>query len=255
MLLLNIGNTNSQIARLDADGELGKAAVVPTAAMPGHPLLAELDTCPGLAACVVPAVRETLRIRYPNLHFLAVADLPFVDFSLVDPSTLGADRAANLAAAAEIGGPCIVLDCGTAITTEALDGGNRFRGGAILPGRQLLRRALHDHTGQLPLVPLGDAPPPALGTDTAAAILAGTDAAAIGAVAHLLAASRRELGSPDCPVLAVGGDAAYFVRHLSDVAPGPADFTLRGLRAVARRMDRAAEWPSPPNPPTSENRP
>lgn len=233
-LLLNIGNTNCQIARLDANGELGKAAVVPTTALPAHPLLAELADTPGLAACVVPRARAALLERFPNLRFLALADVPFVDFSLVDPGTLGADRLANLAAAAELGGPRIVLDCGTAITTEVLDEQGRFRGGAILPGRRLLRQALHDHTAQLPLVPLGDTAPSVLGTNTAAAILAGTDAAVLGAVAHLLAASRREMGCRECPALAVGGDAAYFVRHLPDLSAGPADFTLRGLRAVIR---------------------
>jgi type III pantothenate kinase len=131
-----------------------------------------------------------------------------------------------------MGGPILVLDCGTAITTEALAAGNIFRGGAILPGRRLLRQALHDHTAQLPLVPLGDAAPPALGRNTREAILAGTDAAVLGAVRHLILASRGELGAPDCPVLAVGGDAAYFARHLPEVQAGPGDFTLRGLRTV-----------------------
>jgi len=237
MLLLNIGNTNSQIARLAANGELGKATVVPTAELPAHPSLAELADMPGLAACVVPMARAALLERFPRLRFLTLADVPFVDFSLVDPSTLGADRLANLAAAAELGAPRIVLDCGTAITTEVLDEQGRFRGGAILPGRRLLRQALHDHTAQLPLLPLGDTVPAALGANTAAAILAGTDAAVLGAVAHLLAASKREIGTPDCPILAVGGDAAYFSRHIPGVTPGPADFTLRGLRAAVRH-----EW-------------
>ncbi|MDX9978931.1 MAG: type III pantothenate kinase [Lentisphaeria bacterium] len=234
-ILLNIGNTNCQIAWLEANGELGGMHTVPTSALPAPPLLAELAAVPGLAACVVPRARAVLSERFPNLRFLALDDVPFVDFSLVDPSTLGADRLANLAAAAELGGPRIVLDCGTAITTEVLDEKGRFRGGAILPGRRLLRQALHDHTAQLPLVPLGDLAPPAIGPNTAAAILAGTDAAVLGAVAHLLEASRREIGCDVCPMLAVGGDAAYFARHLPDVAAGPADFTLRGLRAVLRR--------------------
>jgi type III pantothenate kinase len=235
-ILLNIGNTNCQICRLDDSGDLGEIHTVPTSVLPETPLLAELAVFPGLGACVVPGARALLSEQFPNLRFLALADVPFVDFSLVDPSTLGADRLANLAAAADLGGPRIVLDCGTAITTEVLDERCRFRGGAILPGRRLLRQALHDHTAQLPLVPLGDRAPSALGPNTSAAILAGTDAAVLGAVAHLLERSRREMGVPDCPVLAVGGDAPYFVRNLSGIAAGPPDFTLRGLRAVIRQL-------------------
>ncbi len=233
-LLLNIGNTNTQLAVLGDSGKLGEVQTVPTAELAEHPCLAQLASLPGLAASVVPKARQALMERYPSLRFLAVADVPFVDFSPVDTSTLGADRIANLAAAADRGGPLIVLDCGTAITTEVLDAGNRFCGGAILPGRRLLRQALHDHTAQLPLVPLGTTEPPALGTNTAEAILAGTDAAVLGAVAHLLDASRQAIAAPACPVLAVGGDAAYFARHLPEVRLGPPDFTLQGLRAVLR---------------------
>jgi type III pantothenate kinase len=231
-LLLNIGNTNTQLARLAPDGTLSDAITVPTDSLADCAELADLATCPGLAAAVVPAARTALVARFPRLHFLALSDVPFVDFSSVDPSTLGADRLANLAAAAEIGGPVIILDCGTAITTEALGVGDVFRGGAILPGRRLLRQALHDHTAQLPLVPLGTGEPPALGTNTAEAILAGTDAAILGAVGHLVQRSQQALAAPDCPVLAVGGDAPYFAKHLPQVELGPTDFTLRGLRAI-----------------------
>jgi type III pantothenate kinase len=234
-LLLNIGNTNTQIARLTANGELSSIQTVPTAMLPEGGLLNALGGSGGLAATVVPAMRKRLGNLYPRLRFLRFIDVPTVDFSQVDPSTLGADRIANLAAAAEMGGPILILDCGTAITTEALDAGNVFRGGAILPGRSLLRQALHDHTAQLPLVPLGDQAPAALGTNTREAILAGTDAAVLGAVAHIVQVSREELGAPSCPVLAVGGDAPYFARHLPDVRLGPPDFTLRGLRTVALR--------------------
>jgi type III pantothenate kinase len=234
--LLNIGNTNTQVASLSANGELSPFQVVPTASLADSELLAGLEEGDGIAACVVPAVREQLGSRYPNLRFLTVADVAFVDFSQVDASTLGADRIANLAAAAEMGAPLLVLDCGTAITTEALAEDNVFRGGAILPGRRLLRQALHDHTAQLPLVPLGDDAPSALGSNTREAILAGTDTAVLGAVRHLIEASKEELGAPDCPVFAVGGDAPYFACHLPEVQLGPQDFTLRGLRAVALQM-------------------
>jgi type III pantothenate kinase len=235
MLLLNIGNTNTQIARLAANGDLSSVQTVPTAMLPEGGLLDALAGSGGLAATVVPAMQRSLASLYPRLRFIRSIDVPFVDFSQVDPSTLGADRIANLAAAAEMGGPILVLDCGTAITTEALGSGNVFRGGAILPGRRLLRQALHDHTAQLPLVPLGDQAPPALGLNTREAILAGTDTAVLGAVAHIVQVTREELGAPSCPVVAVGGDAPYFARHLSDVQLGPPDFTLRGLRAVLLR--------------------
>ena len=50
--------------------------------------------------------------------------------------------------------PAVSIDFGTAITFEVLEEDGNFTGGAILPGRQLMRHALHDHTALLPLVPL-----------------------------------------------------------------------------------------------------
>jgi hypothetical protein len=59
------------------------------------------------------------------------------------------------------------------------------------------------------------------------------DGGALGAVGHLIEATRRVLGCASCSVIAVGGDAAFFASHLSGVTQGQPDFTLRGLAAVA----------------------
>lgn len=245
--LLNIGNTHTQIARLSG-GEVTLVRRVATAEIAAGVLSAELRALPGpcLAACVVPAAATALRAAAPtrDLVFLSAALVTEVDFSQVDTSTLGADRVANaVAAAVEMGGPVVVLDCGTCVTTEGIDGQNRFCGGAILPGRALLRRALHEHTGQLPLVELGQECPAALGTCTREAILAGVDLGILGAVERLLAASRDRLAAPSCPVVAVGGDAAFFCRHLPLLTPGHGLFTLRGLAVVAARLFVRAPLP------------
>ena len=113
--------------------------------------------------------------------------------------------------------------------------GSVVSGGRHPAGRALLRRALHDHTGQLPLVAWADDCPAALGTCTRDAILAGVDLGVLGAVERLVRASRLALGHPSCPVLAVGGDASFFCRHLPGLTPGGALFTLRGMAQVARR--------------------
>ena len=238
--LLNIGNTNTQIAGL-ADGRPAAPAVVATDGLRAGTLPPCVGTAlsgPCLVASVVPAVSARLRAAACAEVVFLHADLVCeVDFSGVDASTLGADRVANaVAAAVEIAGPALVLDCGTCVTTEAVDGARRFRGGAILPGRRLWRQALRDHTGQLPEIPLRFECPTALGTCTADAIAAGVDLGILGAVERLVAESRAKLGAPSCPVVVVGGDAGYFCRHLAGVTAGGADFTLRGLAHVAVRV-------------------
>jgi type III pantothenate kinase len=248
--LLNIGNTHTQIARVSG-GQVTLVRRVATMELVAGSLPAELRVLSGpcLAACVVPAAAAVLRQALPTgaVVFLDATLVTEVSLARVDASTLGADRIANaVAAVSEYGGPVVVLDCGTCITTEAVDALNCFRGGAILPGRALLRRVLNEHTGQLPLVELGQACPDALGTCTRDAILAGVDVGILGAVERLLADSRSGLGAPSCPVVTVGGDAEFFCRHLPGLVPGQALFTLYGLAVVAARLFVRASPPSGP---------
>ena len=237
-LLLNIGNTHIQVAVLTKRGpellvRYDTPEIRPLEMLP----VLDAMTTPwnAWAISVVPPVRLSLEQRYGRrVRFLTPGDFPQLDFSPVDTSTLGLDRIANAAAARSLtNSAVIVLDCGTAITTEALDSQGRFRGGAILPGRMLQRKALAAYTAQLPLIPLGQDAPAALGCRTTEAIAAGIDLGIVGAVRELMAATRREIESADCPVLTTGGDAPFFTRHLPELTPAQELFTLRGI-AVAK---------------------
>jgi type III pantothenate kinase len=68
------------------------------------------------------------------------------------PRQLGSDRWAALVAARALHpGPCLVVNAGTATTADLLSAGGDFLGGLILPGVDLMRFVLHEHTGRLPL--------------------------------------------------------------------------------------------------------
>jgi type III pantothenate kinase len=69
------------------------------------------------------------------------------------PGQLGPDRWAALIAARalEPGRACLVVNAGTATTVDALSPAGEFLGGLILPGIDLMRFVLHEHTGRLPL--------------------------------------------------------------------------------------------------------
>ena len=76
------------------------------------------------------------------------------------PAQLGADRWVSLIAARKraieselFPSACIVVNAGTAVTIDALDAGGVFRGGIILPGIQLMLRALSDNTAALKVAP------------------------------------------------------------------------------------------------------
>lgn len=243
-ILLNIGNTHTQVARWSA-GTLtvyGHAATS-TIRSEGweHPLLRELPREARLVgACVVPDLIPRLAActcRQPISWLdgqLAQYVAPTLNWSAVDLRTVGADRLANVIAAATLLAlPALVLDCGTALNTVVVGPGPAFLGGAILPGRALARQALHRGTGQLPVVPLSDTLPAALGTRTVDALRAGIDLGIVGAVTHLLATTRAELGGAPLTAVAIGGDRAFFAAHVPGLTLGPDDFTLRGLAAVA----------------------
>ena len=157
-----------------------------------------------------------------------------IDFSAVDATTLGADRAANAIAAAEFYElPVLVIDCGSAITCELVDEEKKFLGGAIAPGRMLQRRALHTGTAQLPEVALAETPPTGTGRTTAEAIRLGVDAGAVGMVRELA----RVMGNAvkiRTTILA-GGDAKFFAAAFPKWQVAPEDFTLQGVRLAAEK--------------------
>jgi len=228
---LNIGNTHTQILYVAPD-RLDFSDTVTTA-----------DFSPGMlpdnlsfigAACVVERLFPVL--EGINAHMVTPeAALEFVDFSLVDTSTLGQDRIANavyLAGKAAL--PAVSLDFGTCITAEVVDDRKRFLGGAIFPGRTLTRRALNLYTSKLPFVDLADELPPCPGANTADAIRMGTDAAAIDAVAGFLVRIEKVLGHRPA-VYACGGDRAFFLRTpelAGRMRDGGDDFTLRGVERL-----------------------
>ena len=236
--LLNVGNTHSELARYRR-GAVEQRLHCPSDRLLGNAtLVSELGkkevTC--LAACVRSDIRKMLQDRYEQtIRWLDATMSLGVDFSRVDTMGLGTDRVANAVAAVhELDLPVIILDCGTAITTEVIDGDKRFLGGAILPGRQLMRQALANGTTRLPLSSLSDGRIPSIGKNTHSAVAAGVDLGVLGAVDRLITQTRHSLAKKmDVRVVVIGGDRHYFFRQLltdlNDMEEGPADFTLRGL--------------------------
>ena len=239
-LLLNIGNTHTQWAFADRKGNIAlPVKTVATAAWQQDLALLPpvSDNCRVWAASVVPTAASTLQNSgmYKNLYWVnvAAAEIAGLDFSQMDSSTLGADRIAN-AAALVAGGklPASNFDCGTAITLETVLENNVFAGGAIMPGRKLMRSALASGTAALPEVPLEMPLPEGLGLNTKAAMTLGIDLGAVGMVRELMARSK-SLGVKY--MVASGGDAEFFCRHIPELESAGKLFTLRGIYHIAAK--------------------
>lgn len=101
---------------------------------------------------------------------------------------------------------CVVVDLGTALTVDFVDGQGVFHGGAIAPGLVMMLGSLHDHTDALP--PVDFKPPQSdahFGKNTADAMRLGAMAMVCGAVRWL--AERYAVYYEAYPrIIATGGD-------------------------------------------------
>lgn len=235
LFLINIGNTNTQTGILTADGKIHSIAYSRTESFTAEKVPANSDIA---VSSVVPAKLTELQRLNPFIVSPKTA-CNVLDFSKMDSATLGADRVANAAALTRSGSlPAICIDCGTAITFECVNAERQFLGGAILPGRLLQRKALNSFTAQLPLTELASTPPVHPGANTREAISCGIDAGIIGALKELIAKFKQSMKSDSIRVVISGGDADFFVGHITNTEKAPEDFTLRGIAAIWDKSKR-----------------
>lgn len=149
---------------------------------------------------------------------------------------LGSDRwAALIAAWQRVHGACLVVNCGTATTVDALSASGEFLGGLILPGIELMQSSLLNNTAQLGLVngAVRDFP-----HNTADAIASGAMRATIGAIQHqytLLAAQR----GAHC--ILSGGAAGSIWPHLALAAEQVDNLVLQGMQIIGQDCSTITE--------------
>ena len=196
------------------------------------------NNLPVAAASVVPAVKKLISEVRSDVFWVSSSNCGNVlDFSQVDASTLGADRVANAAALTQYCPlPALSLDCGTAITIEIVDEQRCFRGGAIAPGRILMRKALFSGTAQLPDIPLTSDVPDKPGFNTATSIVFGVDRGITGLVRQLLATCCAEYGIKHCVV--TGGDAEFFLNAVPGLEKSDKYFTFHGIRLLYEEITK-----------------
>ncbi len=163
-------------------------------------------------------------------------DVPVPIGRNLHPETLtGVDRLLNAAAAwAKVRQACIVVDAGTALTVDFVDGEGIFHGGAIAPGAGMQLQSLHDRTAALPELQLSvpdDTEP--FGRSTSQAMIKGVFHGIRGAVQRLVEQYAEHYGAfPQ--VIATGGDAETLFQGddlIDNIVP---DLTMRGMAATAR---------------------
>ena len=151
-----------------------------------------------------------------------------------NPQEVGADRIVNSVAAYKLyGGPCIVVDFGTATTFNVISPRGEFMGGCIAPGIITGLEALTNNTAKLHRVEIAK-PDSIIAKSTVTGLQAGMVYGSTGMVKYILQKLKEESGYTDVKVIATGG--------LSEVILGVDDekiidvvdrsLTLKGLKLI-----------------------
>src|SRR6266516_1440068 len=148
-----------------------------------------------------------------------------------NPKEVGADRIVNgLAAFAKFGGPCIVVDFGTATTYDAISERGENLGGAIAPSIEVSAAALFGATARLPRVEL-TVPKLPIGKNTVDSIRSGLLFGTAAEVDGMVERMQKELGG-HVTVVATGGFAEFIVPLSQTIEHHEPWLTLEGLRLI-----------------------
>jgi type III pantothenate kinase len=259
LLAIDVGNTHTVLGLFDGEDLLEHWRIATEAhrtadeiAVVLHGLLAQHPgrngvVIDGIALCsTVPSVLHEMR----DMCRRYFGDVPAVIVEpgvrtgvpvLTDnPKEVGTDRVVNALAAVELfGGPCVVVDFGTATTFDAVSAKGEYLGGAIAPGIEISVEALGARGAQLRRVELAR-PRSVIGRSTVEALQAGILYGFAGQVDGVVTRMVAELVGPDgdpddVTVIATGGLATLVLDEATVIDVHEPWLTLVGLRLVFER--------------------
>jgi len=197
-----------------------------------------------IISSVVPSLDASLAAMAPRYFqteamFINPANDTGLAMKVDNPSEVGADRVVNgVAAFHKYGGPCVIVDFGTAVNFDVVSSQGEYLGGLITAGIGISIAALFSKTARLPMVALRE-PQRLIGTNTVACLQSGLFYGSLGMMDGILERLIAELG-PQTRVVATGGQASLIGRSSKYVQHIDEHLTLEGLRLIWERRKQPA---------------
>ncbi len=247
ILVIDIGNTNVKLGVFNSDGEIVHSMRLSSSThktsdeyfLSIRDLFAQKGIKVGdIEGAIISSVNPNINYTFEHLISYYFHLKPMMVGSGIktglnirydNPKEVGADRIVNSVAAINTyGGPCVVIDCGTATTFNVINEKNEFVGGAISFGLKASADALGQKAAKLPKVELVK-PEKAIGKSTISNMQSGIIFGYVGMVEYVVKKLKAEIKSDKVKVIATGG--------LSEIVAGESDIidvvdrtlTLRGL--------------------------
>lgn len=190
---------------------------------------------------VVPSLIRPFNEMLSHLagHFPIVVGpsvYPDLPIEILSPYEIGTDIVADATAAfIRYGGPCMVIDFGTALTFTTISNTGRILGVAIAPGLLTALKSLTGNTAQLRDVQLV-APPSVLGDNTIHAIQSGLVLGFAGLVDSMVDRTEGELQGK-LTVIATGGLSSVLQNISARIQIIDENLTLDGLKYMAYHLE------------------
>ena len=191
-----------------------------------------------------PAVRDALNQWFEQrwlmqAHFMRSEASQFgIQNAYEEPHTLGVDRWMAMIGCRQLQ-QChsVIIDCGTAVTIDALRADGQHLGGVILPGLRLMHEALYQKTSQIVEQDIGDVV--FLGQNTRDCIWGGAVhaiAATLDRIFGYMAKAMTKTHAGATIALLTGGNAEALRPYLERDYRLEPDLIFQGLKVIASTL-------------------
>ena len=148
-----------------------------------------------------------------------------------NPKAVGADRIVDAAGAYyEYGGPCLVVDYGTATTFDYVDANGNFEYGVITLGIETGAQAMWTQAAKLPEIEIKK-PASILAKTTTTSMQAGLVYGYIGQSEYIIKEFKKALGV-DMKVISTGGLGKIIYKNTDEIDIYDRNLTFKGLKYI-----------------------